>query len=108
MPERAHRPAGGPPSRGSGNCMASGRCSSWSCSCSGSVHLRVRRPKYLFPAPSQVALSLRDDWSAYLAPATWVTEEIVVGFAIAVVAGVGLAVVLHLFRARCGAPSIRC
>jgi putative hydroxymethylpyrimidine transport system permease protein len=55
-------------------------------------------PKYLFPAPSQVALSLRDDWSAYLAPATWVTlNEVVVGFAIAVVAGVGLAIVLHMF-----------
>jgi putative hydroxymethylpyrimidine transport system permease protein len=55
-------------------------------------------PKYLFPAPSQVALSLRDDWSAYLAPAMWVTlNEVVVGFVIAAVAGIGLAIVLHMF-----------
>lgn len=55
-------------------------------------------PKYLFPAPSQVALSLRDDWSTILAPAMWVSlREVIVGFAIAAVAGVGLAIVLHLF-----------
>ena len=55
-------------------------------------------PKYLFPAPSQVALALRDDWSAYLAPAMWVTmNEIVQGFVIAAVAGVGLAIILHIF-----------
>jgi putative hydroxymethylpyrimidine transport system permease protein len=55
-------------------------------------------PKYLFPAPSAVAVSLRDDWSAYLAPAVWVTlGEVVYGFVIAAVAGVGLAIVLHMF-----------
>jgi len=55
-------------------------------------------PKYLFPAPSQVALALRDDWSAYLAPATWVTmNEIVLGFVIAAVTGVALAIILHMF-----------
>ena len=55
-------------------------------------------PKYLFPAPSQVALALRDDWSAYLLPAMWVTmNEIVQGFVIAAVAGVALAIVLHIF-----------
>ena len=55
-------------------------------------------PKYLFPAPSQVALALRDDWSTYLLPAMWVTmNEIVQGFVIAAVAGVGLAIILHIF-----------
>ena len=55
-------------------------------------------PKYLFPAPSQVALALRDDWSAYLAPGMWVTmNEIVLGFVIAAVTGVALAIFLHMF-----------
>lgn len=55
-------------------------------------------PEYLFPAPSQVAIAMRDDWSAILAPATWVSLcEVVIGFAIAAVAGVGLAIVLHMF-----------
>ena len=55
-------------------------------------------PKYLFPAPSQVAVALRDDWSSILAPAMWVSlREIVIGFVIAAVAGVGLAIVLHMF-----------
>jgi putative hydroxymethylpyrimidine transport system permease protein len=55
-------------------------------------------PKYLFPAPSQVAVALRDDWSAILAPAMWVTlREVVIGFAIAAAAGVGLAIILHMF-----------
>jgi len=55
-------------------------------------------PKYLFPAPSQVAVALHDDWFRILAPATWVSlREVLIGFAIAAVAGVGLAVILHLF-----------
>jgi putative hydroxymethylpyrimidine transport system permease protein len=55
-------------------------------------------PEYLFPAPSQVAIALRDDWSTILAPATWVSfREVLIGFAIAVVAGVGLAIILHMF-----------
>jgi putative hydroxymethylpyrimidine transport system permease protein len=55
-------------------------------------------PEYLFPAPSQVAIALRDDWSTILAPATWVSlREVLIGFAIAAVAGVGLAIVLHMF-----------
>jgi putative hydroxymethylpyrimidine transport system permease protein len=54
--------------------------------------------EYLFPAPSQVALALRDDWSAYLSPAMWVTmNEMVLGFVIAAVAGVALAILLHIF-----------
>ena len=55
-------------------------------------------PEYLFPAPSQVAIALRDDWSSILAPAMWVSlREVLIGFAIAAVAGVGLAIVLHMF-----------
>ena len=55
-------------------------------------------PKYLFPAPSQVAVALRDDWSSILVPAMWVSlREIVIGFVIAAVAGVGLAILLHMF-----------
>jgi putative hydroxymethylpyrimidine transport system permease protein len=55
-------------------------------------------PKYLFPAPSQVVISLRDDWSDILSPATWVTlREVLIGFAIAAVFGIGLAVLLHLY-----------
>jgi putative hydroxymethylpyrimidine transport system permease protein len=55
-------------------------------------------PKYLFPAPSQVVLAMRDDWSSILAPATWVSlREVLLGFALAVIAGVGLAIVLHMF-----------
>ncbi len=55
-------------------------------------------PAYLLPAPSRIAIAVGDDWTAILAPATWVTmREIVIGFAIAAVAGVGLAIVLHMF-----------
>ena len=55
-------------------------------------------PKYLLPSPSQIAISLKNDWGPYLAPATWVTlREVLIGFLIAAVAGVGLAIVLHMF-----------
>lgn len=55
-------------------------------------------PEYLFPAPSQVILALKTDW-VYLGPASWITiREVLIGFLIAVVAGVGLAILLHLFR----------
>jgi putative hydroxymethylpyrimidine transport system permease protein len=55
-------------------------------------------PKYLFPAPSQVAVSLKEDWSSILWPATWVSSrEVLVGFAISVVFGIGIAVLLHMF-----------
>ena len=55
-------------------------------------------PEYLLPSPSQIAVSLKVDWGPYLAPATWVTlREVLIGFAIAAVAGVGLAIVLHMF-----------
>jgi putative hydroxymethylpyrimidine transport system permease protein len=59
------------------------------------VHL-VHIPAYLLPAPSQIAADLAADWPV-LGPALLVTlQEVLLGFAIAVVAGVGLAVLLHL------------
>jgi putative hydroxymethylpyrimidine transport system permease protein len=55
-------------------------------------------PKYLLASPSGIVLAFKTDWSRYLLPNLWPTlKEIVVGFAIAVVAGIGLAVVLHLY-----------
>ena len=52
-------------------------------------------PDYLFPAPSAVASSLRGD-DGLLARATLVTaREVVLGYALAVAAALGLAVVLH-------------
>jgi putative hydroxymethylpyrimidine transport system permease protein len=58
----------------------------------------LKVPAYLLPAPSRIALAMRDDWSGILSPATSVTvREIVLGFTIAAIAGVGLAIVLHMF-----------
>jgi len=54
-------------------------------------------PEYLLPAPTQVLADLKTDW-VILGPAMWVTlREVVIGFVIAAAAGIGLAVVLHLF-----------
>jgi putative hydroxymethylpyrimidine transport system permease protein len=51
---------------------------------------------YLFPAPSAIVRAFGDDGSL-LASATWVTvREIVLGFLIALGAGIVIAVVLHL------------
>lgn len=56
-------------------------------------------PTYLIPAPSKIAVAMKDDWTSILGPATWVSlREVLIGFLVAVVAGVGLAVVLHLSR----------
>ncbi len=53
-------------------------------------------PEYLLPTPTQVLADLKTDW-VVLGPAMWVTlREVLIGFVIATVAGVGLAVVLHL------------
>jgi putative hydroxymethylpyrimidine transport system permease protein len=53
-------------------------------------------PEYLLPAPSQIAADLAADWPV-LGPALLVTlQEVLLGFAIAAAAGVGLAVLLHL------------
>jgi putative hydroxymethylpyrimidine transport system permease protein len=55
-------------------------------------------PKYLLASPSGIWNSLQKDWSRYLEPNLWPTlGEILIGFGISVVAGVGLAIVLHLF-----------
>lgn len=54
-------------------------------------------PEYLFPAPSEIATDMKTDWPV-LEPALLVTlREIALGFVIAAAAGVGLAVLLHLF-----------
>jgi putative hydroxymethylpyrimidine transport system permease protein len=51
---------------------------------------------YLLPAPSQVASALWNDRDL-LAPDAWVTaKEVLLGFALALVAGVAIALVLHL------------
>jgi putative hydroxymethylpyrimidine transport system permease protein len=55
-------------------------------------------PEYLLPAPSGIAVALKDDWSQILGPATWVSlREVLIGFVVAAALGVGLAIVLHLF-----------
>jgi putative hydroxymethylpyrimidine transport system permease protein len=55
-------------------------------------------PKYLFASPTGIFESLQKDWSRYLEPNLWPTlSEVLVGFGISIVAGVGLAIVLHLF-----------
>jgi putative hydroxymethylpyrimidine transport system permease protein len=55
-------------------------------------------PKYLFASPTGIVTALRNDWSRYLEPNLWPTlTEVLVGFGISIVAGVGLAIVLHLF-----------
>jgi putative hydroxymethylpyrimidine transport system permease protein len=55
-------------------------------------------PKYLLASPTGIIASLKKDWARYLEPNLWPTlSEVLVGFAISVVAGVGLAIVLHLF-----------
>jgi putative hydroxymethylpyrimidine transport system permease protein len=54
-------------------------------------------PEYLLPAPTQVLADLKTDW-VILGPAMWVTlKEVLLGFVIAAVAGIGLAVLLHLY-----------
>jgi putative hydroxymethylpyrimidine transport system permease protein len=55
-------------------------------------------PKYLLPAPSQIVVALKEDWSTILGPAMWVSlREVLIGFIVAAVAGIGLAILLHLF-----------
>ncbi|MGZ6544808.1 MAG: ABC transporter permease [Actinomycetota bacterium] len=55
-------------------------------------------PEYLIPSPSQVGVALKQDWGPILGPAAWVSfREVLIGFVMAVLTGIGLAVVLHLF-----------
>jgi putative hydroxymethylpyrimidine transport system permease protein len=54
-------------------------------------------PEYLLPSPSAIVADLKTDW-VVLGPALWVTlREVLIGFVIATVTGIGLAVPLHLF-----------
>jgi putative hydroxymethylpyrimidine transport system permease protein len=54
-------------------------------------------PEYLLPSPSAIVADLKTDW-VVLNPALWVTlREVLIGFVIATIAGIGLAVLLHLF-----------
>ena len=54
-------------------------------------------PEYLLPSPTEILADLKTDW-VILWPAMWVTlREVLIGFVIATVAGVGLAVLLHLY-----------
>ena len=51
---------------------------------------------YLLPAPSEVARALVDDRSLLL-PDAWVTaREVLLGFGLAIAAGLGIAIALHL------------
>ncbi len=55
-------------------------------------------PKWKLPAPSDIAGSLWGD-RADLAGHTWVTlEEVLIGFGIALAAGLALATLIHMFR----------
>ena len=55
-------------------------------------------PKYLLASPTGIVAAFQKDWSRYLLPNLWPTlSEVLIGFGISVVAGVGLAIVLHLF-----------
>src|SRR6185295_13021055 len=55
-------------------------------------------PKYLLASPTGIVTAFQKDWSRYLLPNLWPTlSEVLIGFGISVVAGVGLAIVLHLF-----------
>ena len=57
----------------------------------------ARVPEYLLPAPSEIAVDMKTDWPV-LEPALLITlREILLGFVISAVAGVGLALLLHLF-----------
>ena len=54
-------------------------------------------PEYLLPPPSAIVADLKTDW-VVLGPALWVTlREVLIGFVIATITGIGLAVLLHLF-----------
>ena len=56
-------------------------------------------PNYLWPAPSVIARNLYDD-SGLLGSATWVTaREVIYGFGIAILAGLGIGIALHLSAA---------
>jgi putative hydroxymethylpyrimidine transport system permease protein len=64
----------------------------------GAIASALRLEDFLVPSPSEIATSLWENRSL-LAENTWVTlREILLGFACGLAAGLGLAVVLHLFE----------
>jgi len=53
-------------------------------------------PAYILPAPSAIIATLIKKWSSTLQSATWVTlTEVLIGFVLALIAGIGIAVILH-------------
>ena len=53
-------------------------------------------PAYILPSPSSILNTLVVKWSKPLSSATWVTlSEVVLGFALSLVTGIGIAVILH-------------
>ena len=62
--------------------------------------IRLRNvPAYLWPAPSTIARTMRDD-GGLLASSTFVTaREVIYGFVIAIVAGLTIGIVIHLSSA---------
>jgi putative hydroxymethylpyrimidine transport system permease protein len=56
-------------------------------------------PDYILPSLDSVFSTMANQWSGTLASATWVTtEEVLLGFALAVAVAAGLAVILHSSR----------
>jgi ABC-type nitrate/sulfonate/bicarbonate transport system permease component len=53
-------------------------------------------PPWLLPAPSDVVRSLAEDWNVLLPNALVTFSEVLIGFACAVVAGVGLGIAVYL------------
>jgi putative hydroxymethylpyrimidine transport system permease protein len=52
--------------------------------------------QYLFPAPTDIANALAEDPQTFAEEAWFTIKEIVLGFAIAVIAGLGIAIALHM------------
>ena len=63
-------------------------------------------PDYLLPAPTDVATTLWDERSSLLTDALHTFGEMLAGFALAIVTGLGTATLLHRWR-RCGGRSTR-
>lgn len=56
-------------------------------------------PDYVFPSLDSVFATMANQWPGTLATATWVTtEEVLLGFALSIVAAVGLAAIMHTSR----------
>ena len=56
-------------------------------------------PDYILPSLDSIFSTMADQWSGTLASATWVTtEEVLLGFALAIAVAAGLAVILHSSR----------